>query len=249
MTDTANNNNNNTNNNNNDNNINENSCSALDLSWLSESVMEAALDTKHLKLTDVAQFHESLRAAEEFGAMEHAVSERLHHKIDAKTSKLVAKMVAHETVRVSKRLGLYVALKAHKTWDQVQFMADMHGQGAYIVMRDFDGLHPDDLLPGLEAFHAYIADHKSESRRTSVTLKLPFSQPSDGTDLDEQARGVIERQVAEKISKQYRKFYASLMDEDLGGYPASFLEQLQYSPEEFADMVGVTLKKEDEKLS
>lgn len=100
------------------------SFNALDLSWLSESVMEAALQTKHLSLQDTNDFHDSLRAAEEVGSMNHAVSERLHQRINEKQTALVEKLVAHETARVFKKLGLYDVLKSHRTWDQVQLMAD-----------------------------------------------------------------------------------------------------------------------------
>jgi len=86
---------------------NEHSFSALDMSWLSEEIMDAALQTDNLKLKDVAQFHDSLRAAEDTGFMTHETSEKLHHKIDETTNALVERLVAHETVRVCKRLGLY----------------------------------------------------------------------------------------------------------------------------------------------
>lgn len=228
---------------------NENSCSALDLSWLSESVMEAALTTKHLKLDDVAQFHDSLRAAEELGAMDHDTSERLHHKIDDTRDRLLRKMVAHETARISKRLGLYLVLKAHKTWDQVQFMADMHGQGAFVDMKDFEGLMEEDLQPGLDAFHAYCL----EARRTTddaVVLPLPFSKPGEHKDFDEQVRDQIEVAVAQKICLQYRLFYEGLVHDNnhtVNGYTSEFLEQLQYTPTQFAAMVGVELPVETEK--
>lgn len=113
----------------------ERSCSEMDLSWLSPRVLEAALDTKNLSLDDVDNFHESLRAAEEFGSMDHDTSERLHEKIEQKQQTLIDKMVAHETARVSRKLGIYQVLKTHKTWEQVHYMADMHGQGAYILMK------------------------------------------------------------------------------------------------------------------
>lgn len=113
----------------------EHSCSQLDLSWLNESVMEAALNTHNLSLNDVHQFHESLKAAEEMGSMDHDTSERLHEKIQKKQDTLMEKLIARETARVSRKLGIYQILKAQKTWEQVLYMADMHGQGAYISMK------------------------------------------------------------------------------------------------------------------
>lgn len=113
----------------------ERSCSALDLSWLSESVLEAALNTHNLSIQDVTQFHDSLRAAEEYGSMDRDTSERLHEKIQKKETALLDRLVAHETARVSRKLGIYSIFKNHKTWEQVHYMADMHGQGAYILMK------------------------------------------------------------------------------------------------------------------
>ncbi|CAB9510901.1 expressed unknown protein [Seminavis robusta] len=224
-------------NNNGDN--NNNSCSALDLSWLSESVMEAALDNKNLSLNDVGHFHESLRAAEEFGSMEHDVSERLHQKIEHRKETLLSKMVAHETIRVTKSLGLFGILKTHKTWKQVHFMADMHGQGAYIAMAEFQGLGNDEIAKALGSFHEYLQTHEPG--------QLPFTPPEEAKEFDERARALVETKVKEKLCQAYRRLHKSLMDAELGGYKKEFLnETVLHTPEELVIMFGVTGNVEDD---
>jgi len=96
----------------------------LNLSWLNEKVLEAALHAENLSLKDTSAFHESLRAAEQFGSMDQDTSERLHEKINEKTSALIEDLVAHETARVAKRLGLYEVLKVHKVWEQGMLWED-----------------------------------------------------------------------------------------------------------------------------
>jgi hypothetical protein len=212
--------------------INHNtSNSALDLSWLNESVMEAALDMKHLSLSDVGHFHESLRAAEEFGSMDHDVSERLHQKIEDRKLSLIDKMVNKETARVTKRLGLFPLLKTHTTWKQVHYMADMHGQGAYISMSEFQGLGKQQVADAMTAFHNHLEKFQG---------KLPFTPLGQVKDFDESARAMMEPKVAAKFCQAYRRLYNSLMDAELGGYDSEFLDQcLLHTPDELVVKFGV----------
>jgi len=95
-------------------------------------------------------------------------------------------------------------MKTHKRWDQLQCMADMQSVGAYTSVCDFEGLSEKDLQRALEEFYAYVANHKSDSRRTAVTLEFPFSKPGEVAELDEneQARPIVKKSVAKKICKQ-----------------------------------------------
>jgi Conserved oligomeric complex COG6 len=210
---------------------NHTSNSALDLSWLNESVLEAALGTKHLSLSDVGHFHESLRAAEEFGSMDHDVSERLHQKIEDRKLSLIDKMVDHETARVTKRLGLLSLLKTHTTWKQVHYMADMHGQGAYISMSEFQGLGKEQVAEAMTAFHNHLEELQG---------KLPFTPVGQVKDFDESARAIMEPKVAAKFCQAYRRLYNSLMDTELGGYDLEFLDKCRlHTPDELVIKFGV----------
>lgn len=210
---------------------NHNSSSALDLSWLNASVLEAALDMKHLSLSDVGHFHESLRAAEEFGSMDHGVSEQLHQNIEDRKLSLIDKMVNQETARVTKRLGLFTLLKTLTTWKQVHYMADMHGQGAYISMSEFQGLDKEQVAEAMAVFH---------NRLEELQGKLPFTPVGQVKALDESARAIMEPKVAAKFCHAYRRLYNSLMDAELGGYDSEFLDNcLLHTPDEIVIKFGV----------
>jgi len=133
-------------------------------------------------------------------------------------------------------------------------MADQHGQGAYIVMHDFKGLDNKDIQPALDAFHHYIDGHKNKSATGMEYVDLPYSKPGTGAgkefdDMDVKSQKLVQRKVAEKIALAYSKFHSALTDEDQGGYDAAFLEAaFQHTPEDFADLLGVMLPR-DEKVA
>ena len=213
---------------------------ALDLSWLSESVLEAALETKDLKYHDVQQFHDSLRVAEDVGCMDHDVSERLHTRCEERKSQLLSKLVSHEAARVSQRLGLYPILKAYKIWTQVSFMAG-------VTMNEFDGLHEqDNMVPAFQTFHS-VLQKEANQNESSKLFKLPFSKAGETNDYEEQnqVREDLEKQVNEKICQEYKKLYDTMVDPESGGYSEAFINNetmRQYSPNKLADMVNVYLE-------
>lgn len=210
-----------------DTNTNTNSCSTLNLSWLSESVMEAALDTKNLSLRDIHQLETGLKAAEQFGQLDLDSSDRLHHKLQVREADLMRKAVKLELRQVAKRMQLFCLLKTYKTWEQVQSMADMHGQGAYILMKDFQGLSEPNVERALKGFHDFLREN---------TSRIPFS-----SDLaEEKDAAKIRRMVAAKLCHAYQALTQSLQNDDLGGYDPTFLQGiLLYRVEDLMALWGV----------
>ncbi|CAB9522388.1 Component of oligomeric Golgi complex 6 [Seminavis robusta] len=211
-------------------------CNTLDLSWLNESIVEAALDNQRLSLSDAGHLDDSLRAAKEYGSMDADVSERLHHRIEERKECLLEKMVVHETRRVTKQLGLYGLLKSHQKWGQVLCMADMQGQGSCFTMVDFKGLATDQVAQAMSVFHTYLQENPG---------KLPYTPPGDAKSVhvpvEEGARPLVETKVAEKVCRAYTRLYKSLVDPDLGGYKKDFLDQtVLYNPDQLFAMLGVS---------
>jgi len=174
----------------------------------SEPLLDAAL-AQIKSMDQFEKLEENFRVAEESGK---TVPHEIKAKLSDKRKKLHGNLVHEKADAYLEESGLGKLVEAKKKWVDVHFMAEAHGVGSSIPMVSYSGLSQEDLQTGMNAFYAYLAQHKED---------------------------VEDAQLKEDVCKTIFKAYKDLYDGatgEFGGY-VPFESMVEHPPEKVKEIV------------
>lgn len=180
----------------------------LTFEWVTETVLQAALQSSTTSLDDVLTLKESLRSTEKAGLQPTTVAD-LNEAMSLKESTLIDSLVEFEVAKVYDLCGFSTLVGAYTSWKLVN-----------------DG-NPMSIYPGLSQ------EQVEESMRDFYASLYSPPLPSLETVVkDPLLRGKARRQIAAYVATLYKELYQSI--QTMGGFDD--LSFLVHTPDQVATL-------------